>query len=121
MEENQYKSYLTRICFMVNRTYNFSVSVSNIEYIGIHKYSDEKVYKVELETPKTIIEFYVEEDAFERWGEVPWSGLHAFRPADWNDWPEDKKLMTAWCWAVYKYCSNYGIHGYTEHSPEILE
>ena len=124
MEENQYKAYLTMICSMVNRNYNFSISVKNIELYGLHKYSEEKVYKVTMTYGKHSLIFYVEADAFERWSEVPWSGQRSFRPDDWDKWEANKKLITAWCWCIYKYYTEYtrgGKYDYQGVKPEILE
>ena len=122
MEENQYKPYLSMICSLVNKNHNFSVSVNNIEFSGFHRYSGEKIYKITLNhgIAKYFLVFYVEEDAFERWGEVPWSGRTTFRPDDWNKWEADKKLMTAWCWCIYCYCSTYKRQNFMAAVPEYL-
>ena len=121
MEENKFKNYLSMICSIVNRNYNFSVAINSIEFYGIRKYSEENVYKITMTCGKKSLIFYIEEPAFEHWDEVPWSGQRSFRPADWDNWPEDKKLIVAWCWCIYKYCTVYSHQNYEEDPPEILE
>ncbi len=121
MEENKFKNYLSMICSIVNRNYNFSVAINSIEFYGLRKYSEDKTYKITILCERYFLTFYAEEEAFETWGNVPWSGQTKFRPDNWKEWPEDKKLIVAWCWCLYKYCTVYSHQNYEEDPPEILE
>ena len=112
-----YSNFIEDICELVNKNKRLGVFLKNISFYGVHKYSEENVYQVTLADDKKEIVIYVEEDAFKYWGEVPWSGQSKFRPTDFDDWPNERKLILAWCWAIYKYCK----HGTLTSPPEILK
>ena len=117
--DNKYIELLKEACEKVKKTKGINVSLFNIEFYGLHKYSEENVYKVSLLTDSGIFTFYPEEDGFKYWGEVPWSGQRRFRPANFEDWPADKQLMLAWCWAIYSYCKN--SRDYRNVTPPPIE
>ena len=109
------KALINKACLRVSKNFNLSASLLNIEFYGVHKYSRLDVYKLTIDSNKAAVVFYAEEDAFESWADVPWSGNRRFRPDDFDNWPADKKLELAWCWALYNYCT----HGSYSCPPEI--
>lgn len=117
--ENKYFTLIKEACERVRRTKGINVSLFNIEFYGIHKYSQENIYKVDLITDNGLFTIYQDERSFKSWANVPWSGLNAFKPADFEDWPEDKKLILAWCWAIYNYCKN--LSDYQNTTPPPIE
>lgn len=106
-EEQKFINFIKTICVIVNKNKHFGVSFKNLEYYGIDKYDDMKWYKVTIEHNRGTITFYVEEIAFTDWNDVPCSGTESFRPDDFEEWPEDKQLVLAWCWCFYSFCTRY--------------
>lgn len=110
MEINsKYYTLINTACERVKKVKGIDVSLSGMEFYGVGKYSHENIYKISLMTDKGPITIYQEEESLRHWGLVPWSGLSAFRPANFHDWPEGKRLTLAWCWAIYKYCTNWWV------------
>ena len=105
---NKYVTLINTACENVKRFKRINVALSSIEFCGIHKYSHENVYKINLMIDNGFLTIYQEEESFKYWADVPWSGLEEFKPVDFDSWPEDRKLMLAWCWAIYRYCKNPG-------------
>ena len=120
MEINsKYSTLINTACERVKRIKGINVSLSSIEFYGVHKYSHDNVYKINLMTDHGLLTIYQEEENFKCWADVPWSGLEEFRPADFDSWPEYKKLMLAWCWAIYKYCKDW--EDYQNTTPPPIE
>lgn len=114
---DKYYTLLRAVCEKVKKIKNLDVSFYSMEFYGIHKYSEERVYKVNIIYKGEPLTIYPEEGALNHWGEVPCSGQTRFRPADFDNWSNEKKLFLAWCWAIYYYCK----HMRHPAPPEILE
>lgn len=56
-----------------------------MEFYGVHEYSHENVYKIDLIVNNEPLAIYVEEEAFKSWADVPWSGISAFKPVNFDD------------------------------------
>ena len=117
MVNRKYIDFLNDIYSRVKKNNNINVNLIDISFYGIHKWSNENVYKITFADDRKEMVIYVEEDAFNYWGDVPWSGQTTFRPDNWSDWAEDQKLILAWCWCIYKYC----LHWHEDNPPPILE
>lgn len=94
--DSKYIALIKDACERVRRNKGINVSFSSMEFYGIKKHSlYDRVYKISLITDMGIFNLYQEDGSFQYWSMVPWSGLTSFRPADFEDWPEDKKLILA--------------------------
>jgi len=118
--DSRYSALIKDACERVRRNKGINVSFSSIEFYGIQKYSGDNVYKVKLMTDMGLFTLYQDDLSLTYWANVPWSGLTDFRPRDFEDWPENKKLILAWCWAVYNYCKNLRQY-WNQVPPEIEE
>lgn len=117
--DDRYFALIKEACERVRRTKGIDVRLFSMEFYGVHRYSHEKTYKAILMTGNGPLAIYLEEGNFESWTTVPWSGLSEFMPKDFNDWPKDKKLTLAWCWAIYKYCKEWS--GRRNGTPPPIE
>lgn len=82
--DNKYSTLIIAACERVKRNKGIDVSFSSIEFYGVHKYSQENVYKINLIVNNEPLTIYGEEEAFKYWADVPWSGLSKFKPADFD-------------------------------------
>ena len=121
-KEEKYSNLIKQICTLVNRNKYLGVTFQKLEFYGVHKYSDEKIYKIYLDYNNEEIILYFEEPAFEDWQQVPWGGQTVFRPEDWNEWDSQKKLILTLCWCIYKQCIHWGNYkNRNDWAPPILE
>ncbi len=118
MQLDKYSTLINKACEKLKRIKNLNIYFFSKEFYGIHKYSHEYVYKLNIIINDEPFTIYAEENSLNHWGAVPWSGNIDFRPANFQDWPEDKKLMLAWCWAIYRYYKSYNER---RPSPPPLE
>ena len=119
--DNKYITLIKEACERIRRTKGIDVSLSDIEFYGVHKYSHDNVYKINLMTDHGLLTIYQEEKSFKSWADVPWSGLREFRPADFDSWPTSEQLFLAWRWAIYNYCKRWEIHHEGPTPPPPLE
>lgn len=65
MEINsKYFTFINTACERVKRVKGINVSLSSIEFYGVHKYSHDNVYKINLMTDYGLLTIYQEEENF---------------------------------------------------------
>ena len=116
-----YNALIIKACNAVRRNKGINVSFNSNSFYGVHKYSQENVYKLDLNIDNEIFTLYIEEYAFESWTYVPWSGREEFRPTNFESWPTSEQLFLAWCWAIYNYCKRWEIHHEGPTPPPLEE
>lgn len=63
-EEQKFINFIKTICVIVNKNKYLGVSFKSLEYYGINKFDDTKLYKTTIEHNRGTITFYIEEIAF---------------------------------------------------------
>ena len=58
------KDFLQSICNLVKKNNHINVNLIDITFYGVHKYSDENIYKVTFRDDNKEMTIYVEESAF---------------------------------------------------------
>ena len=96
------RTLLTLVCNRLNKNKNFNISLKSIEVYKKNLWDD--VLKIEFNYKNKVLPVYINESAFHDWQRVPWGGLTDFRPANWETWENDRKLILTMCWCIYKYC-----------------
>ena len=64
MEIGNYNALIIKACNAVRRNKGINVSFNNNSFYGVHKYSQENVYKLDLNIDNEILTLYIEEYAF---------------------------------------------------------
>jgi hypothetical protein len=64
MEIGNYNALIIKACNAVRRNKGINVSFNSNNFYGVHKYSQENVYKLDLNIDNEILTLYIEEYAF---------------------------------------------------------